>query len=584
MNQTKIFLGYSALLTFLYIIWLWPGYWYLGFFVINTLFLVMIWFEFKKIKEDGFLKIIVGLSFGLGMFMAIRSFWFVSFLTFVSIFILNALLVVLSKKPKAKLDINRIFRTNMAIFPLILKSIHEAVGVVLQIKNKTSEGKMEKIIKGVVLSIPLLLVFGVLFYKADPIFAKILDSIKLPKIKIDANLFGNIFNSCIFFGIVGGIFKNKLVSQIKRNNWLKSITETNVAISILEILFIAFSVVQIKYFLATAQDLKNLKIVFSEYTRSGYGQMIMASILAYLVVLRLEFSLRSQVKLGIELSKLTKFLIWSMLGEILLFIVSATKRNYIYQSFYGYTEIRLLGFAMSIWLVAMLFLLAYKVWQKKKADFFVRGIILITVISILGLNIVDIDGTIVRTKPASLDSGVDYGYMVNLSDDAWQGWEMILKNTEDKINVGSSNEYFPVVSALRYKRERLEKMAKNNWSWGGSFNYSAMKSLNYLQNNKARIEDLISKINLSTQGRSGSTMQITQMNVDCRNSIYEALNPIIGNRYGTDGLRVIIEKDRITPEEEIKMLRIMDNKNWVWVFRNEIINNKMTARYFITCR
>lgn len=585
MNKTKRIFWYSLGLTALYVIWLLPGYWNLGFTIINTLFLGI---ALRESKKDKFWWGLWGLSLILGGFMSIRSFEFVRFLTWVTIVVLDMLLAVLGKRPRAVLDIGRLIRTNFQVARGALESWTGLLMVIRKSKNNQNDVIYKKVLVGVLMSIPLLWIFGTLFYNADPIFAKLINEIKWPKIEISTKWWWDLWGSVIFFGIVGGILRNKLAKQIKNTKWLKSATELNVAVLILEGLFVAFSVVQIKYFLATPDDLKRLQIVFSEYTRSGYGQMIFASVLAYIVVLRLEFSLRSQMKLQNSQSKLTIFLIWAMLVEILIFIVAATKRNYVYQSFYGFTQIRLLGFSLSLWLVAMLFLLAYKVWQKRKANFFTRGIILVTAISILGLNVFDIDGTIVRTKPARLDWGVDYDYLSYLSDDAWRGWESILVNVEEKIKEGRLNGYEEInlISRLKDRPYRVMGIQKNYWNWGGSFNYSTMKSLDYLERNKERISNILSK--LEFEKNKFEEKQKEELFLKCPESIFNRLNEYYPGKVSRSKNNVLLKVSaQLSPSEEAKMFTRVDEASggikWGWSWSASITNKTFAGVYTISC-
>ena len=576
MNKTKRLLGYSLGLTVLYVIWLLPGYWNLGFTIINTLFLGIV---FKEFKKDNFTRILWISSLVLGGFMAIRSFEFVKLLTWATIIVSDVLLVVLGKNRGAKLSINRLIGTHLSVLRGSFESLNQLMTTVLRFKNNSKELVYKKVLVGVLMSIPLLWIFGTLFYNADPIFAKLVNEIKWPKIELKAEWWWNFWGTVIFFGAVGGILRNKLAKQVKNSNWLKSVTELNVAVSILEVLFVAFAAVQIKYFLATPDDLKKLQIIFSEYTRSGYGQTIFASVLAYVLVLRLEFAYRSIP------NKLTKFLTWAMMGEILIFIIAATKRNYVYQSFYGFTEIRLLGFALSIWLVAMLFLLAYKVWRKRKTDFFTRGMILVTAISILGLNIFDIDGTIVRSKPARLDWGVDYNYMSNLSDDAWQGWEKILSSTEEKIKNGQLNDtgeiglQINLINKLKDRPYRTTGIRDNYWNWGGNFNYSTMKSLDYLRKNEGRIREILSKLESQRQESAYK---------NCLGNIYQGLRKDYEGKVWMEENRVLLKVGiEMGPSEEASMFNKVDraanNIKWSWYMDRISEKNKPMRVYKISC-
>lgn len=581
MIQFKSWVGYSLFLTLLYAIWLREFNWNLGFTIVNSVFLIIVWREFKGIKRSRFLKTVWMISLCLGVYMAIRDYWFARFLGVLSMFILDSILVTVGQEPKAKLTISRLFWTKFTFISKMFSSWGELLTVLSRFKNNTKEIKYRKILTGIIMSIPLLVVFGTLFYNADPIFAKIIESIKLPTIRISDKTVWEIVATIGFFGVAGGVFRNRLVKQVKNTKWLQSVIEINVAVTILEILFLVFTVVQIKYFLATPDDLKKLQIIFSEYTRKGYGQMIVASILAYLVVLRLEFANRSIA------NKWTKLLLWTMIVEIFVLIVAATKRNYVYQSFYGFTDIRLLGFSLSAWLVAMLTLLSYKVKTGRKTDFFVRGIILVTAISVLGINVADIDGLVVRTKPASLDSGVDYQYMSNLSNDAWPGWEKIVLDAENK----SKEQSFEVLDGpidtsiilerLGNKREFLESLSNNHWNWGGNFNYSNVKSLNYLQKNKVRIDELINKLR---------DQEKEFLYKNCVKDVYQVLRKDFEGKVWMEGDNAVLKVGvEMGPSEEAKMMSKVDiaarNNGMKWSWKMDWIteNKKPMKVYKMSC-
>ena len=384
--RKQVYLSLSGLAAAGYIVWLRPGWWNLGFSILNTVFLVGVGMVFKRIKKDPFLIFLWLSSVVLGWFLTVRNFEVVRGFSLAGVLMLNILLITMAKRVGAKLDWVRVRQT---IAVTVWKTISEAAELINLVKWLRSRGgtKLGPIAKGIVLAIPLLLVFGGLFYGADPIFAKLVDQIKWPSIKLDVKLVGEVMWAVGFFGLSMSMLEGKLAKRVKNRRILKLITETNVAVGVLEILLAIFAVIQVRYFLVSAETLKALGIVYSEYTRRGYGEMIIASLLAYGVVMWLDYSLRSQRKLGTKNVNLTKALSLLIVVEIAIFIVAATRRNYLYQAAYGFTRIRLLGFSLSAWMVAMLASLAGKIVKMKKADWFIRGTIIITTMSVILLNI-----------------------------------------------------------------------------------------------------------------------------------------------------------------------------------------------------
>lgn len=427
-----------------------------------------------------------GFSLVLGIMMMVRSNEMVKELTVVTIIILNVTMAAMAKMVEVKLDVGKVILTQLQMIGEWF-SVWRPVFAISY--GEVKEEKIKKIIVGVVLAIPLLLVFGSLFYSADPIFAKLVNQIGWPRIQINAQVMWRVISSGVFLGAVLAVWKIKMAENnfsLKFKKW----TEINIAVAILEILIAIFCVIQIRYFLAGPEEFRRLGIIFSEYTRNGYNQMIIASMLAYGIITML---------------RINSFLTWSMVAEILVLIASATKRNYIYQSVYGFTEVRLMGVFLSGWLVVMVGLVGYKILKNKSDDFQTRAIILVSAITILALNLFNIDGVIVKTRPASYDWGIDYRYMAGLSDDGYEGHEKILTELENRVknnqigNIQQKDEAKYLVDSLQWNYLRDQKEAQNSWNRFGNWNYSTNKSLQYFNQNRERIkmvEEQINKIEL----------------------------------------------------------------------------------------
>lgn len=594
MQKQKIFLVSAVLMTGLYIVWMIPGWWNLGLSIINTIYLALVWFYNKKaIRKNRYLQFLGIASLVLGWFMAIRSFEFVRTLTWLTIIILNVLVSTLCRTKRASLSLDRLVRTMTGLIGKTFGAWKELVGVVAS-KNRGSQ--ITKIVVGVAISIPLLLVFGSLFYAADPIFGKMVDQIKWPQIKLNQQLILNIITSGLFFGWVLSNLRARLAKKIEVNRVLKQITEVNVAVAIVEILFLWFTIIQIRYFWATPTDLRNMGIIFSEYTRSGYTQMIIASLLAYGIVMLLEYSIRSQKRLGQVNNWLTKALSLAIIGEILIFVLAATKRNYTYQSVYGFTEIRLLGFALSLWLIAMLGLILFKIIKQKGQNWFVREIIVVTTLAIIGLNWFDIDGTIVRTKPASLDNGIDYRYLTTLSNDTYGELEMIFKGVESRIEEAGSNRdsinyYWDVdvmVNNLSSRKDVLAKQSENNWHWGGSWNYADYRASLFFESNKNRIEKMrarIKEFKSEVVRRQNETNAESQMIWTYINQVSAYCSPIASCNVYHQGTQIFININKELTEEQINRVpNVTAGKCKIGgTTRVEKVNSTNRYTYMVNC-
>jgi hypothetical protein len=519
-TKKQIWALVAALVAGLYAFWLTPGYWDLGLAMINTLFLGFAGWWFKRIFKNKYLLCLWLISLTLGWCMAIYDFDFVRFLSIIGIFILNGLVIALARKPKAKLGLDRIFRTELLAGFKIPLMVVEGLAAIKSIFSK--EGKSgKKIVVGIMAAVPLLLVFGGLFYAADPIFAKLIDQIA-QRIKIDEKLLWNTITTLMAFGATMSALTIKMAKKYPNRRWLSFITETNVAVALLEVLFLVFTLIQLRYFFASNETFRAMGVTYSQYTRRGYGEMIIASLLAWGVVFWLEYSLRSQKKLGIDQQKLTRGLSLAIIGEIFIFVTSATRRNFLYQAAYGFTRIRLLGFWLSGWLVTMLLVTLIKIIQSRGQNYFVRRLILVTGFSLVALNLFNIDRMVIMSKPASLDSGVDYRYLSNLSNDAYPGWGKIINELENNPSkVGEPWERRVITNNLLNRLEELEKQQKFGWQNLGAWNYADRQSWGVLKENKERLELIRNQINEEIKTKDEMSEKQRQQRLSGRNARIE---------------------------------------------------------------
>lgn len=532
-------LSWGLVLFLLFELWLSKLNWNLGFAVVNGIYLISSLFMLPRIKKDRFLGIIWLISLLAGATMAWRSCELVKFLTSATIIFLNVLMMAAAKVDKVELDFGKIIGLNFDMIGEFFLAGKDALAEVAG-KPRKNEVKIKKIILGLVGAVPLLLIFGALFYGADPIFAKLVDQLKWLNIRINAEWCWRVVLGVIFLGSVLATWRIKLSE--KNGLEPEQRTEINIAVTLLEILILVFCIIQVRYLFSTAEEFKQLGIIFSNYTRQGYGQMITASLLAYGII---------------SVFKLSKPLEYGMMVEILILIISATKRNYVYQSVYGFTEARILGFFLSGWLLLMLMITAYKIIKKKSKDFQVKSMLILGGLTILLINLFDIDGTIVKTRPASLDWGIDYHYMVGLSDDAYMGYEQVLLESERLVrenqitSLEKLNEVESWINVLNWKYAKDSDDQKNNWNFYGNWNYAIDKSWKYLRTNQERIK------NVETQLKKIETDLKDKGRAEAKKKIDEIVSDLMVKMQKLDS-KVTITNKRFTNISEFTVNSIME--------------------------
>lgn len=468
----------------LFALWLTPGWWNLGWGIIGSgIVLYVIWSN-PLIRKDRYLGMLAGADLGLTLLMWQWNNGSVKALSFIGWWFLTGSLVVLAKNPKGEVGWTNTFLTFFKGVTTFILSGIEIIGLVGT--KKSSSGRGKQIGVGVALSLVVLLVFGSLFYSADPLFARLISSIPILKINLDSRVFGNIFWSVLFLLSIYTLLKSSLVKQAITIKKVNLATELTIVSVVAVLLFFVFGALQIKYFISSAAALEKMGIMLSEYTRRGYGEMIFAGFLAFIMIALIEH---------LGASTLLKKLRIVFLTEIVWLVVAATRRNYLYQANYGLTEARILGFFVSVWLLLACVIFIIKMLRERDNGWLVKKLVLTTGVVLIGLNITPIDRLIAEGRVPTLGYGIDYYYLANLSSDGYQGWDKVLTKVEGDLKSYPNVDDTTVWGAeglIGYMRSKLDNtlnpQSEHYWHYLGAWNPNSEKGRKYLLDNWERIK------------------------------------------------------------------------------------------------
>lgn len=281
-----------------------------------------------------------------------------SFFNFINIFvliILFALMIILAVFEKSSLKL-LIYK----IFSLILGSIEffeEAVGSIIeavvgvfkkQNKSKTKNVKIGKIIKGLIVTIPILIVVLILLSSADSIFSnKLKDmlstvfSFSIFESETYINLFFRliiiigitIYFIAILYNILEDKFCEKDVSETKP--WKIDTIIGNTILTVLNLVYLIFCYIQISVLFMKIGDMQNFN--YASYARQGFFQLMAVSIINFIIILIT--SKRKEENKKINYTKIMNLLL-AVFTLIILF--SSFYRMYLYEQAYGYTFLRLM--------------------------------------------------------------------------------------------------------------------------------------------------------------------------------------------------------------------------------------------------
>ena len=204
------------------------------------------------------------------------------------------------------------------------------------------------ILRGVLITIPLLLLFGLLLASADTIFSELLGSaFDWLKFDIFDNLIPQIFFILLltWFGAAAlwhALTKSENQLAIQPDKPLfkpfLGMTETSIALISLNVLFALFLVVQFRYFFAGSANVSIDGFTYAEYARRGFFELVAVALIASV----LYFSLASFTKRGTQAKKRAfSVMAGLLLAQVGVMLISAFQRLRLYEQAYGFTSLRL---------------------------------------------------------------------------------------------------------------------------------------------------------------------------------------------------------------------------------------------------
>ncbi|MBM7584084.1 hypothetical protein JOC86_000621 [Bacillus pakistanensis] len=421
-------------------------------------------------KQIGFLLFICIWSISLGYFLYSNTIFFV--LNILILPIMVALFLMIMTMPKKvvwyKLQFIGYYVQILLIPFKYIGDLLKVLSNKLQSKLNNNEHKtIKKIVHGLLISVPIILIATILLVSADHQFASLLGEIPNYLLKIDIeDTFRLVYVLMIGLGIflfVGSLLNYSIVPktvEAKIENRWDSITIITVLI-VLNSLYVLFAAVQFQYLF---NDSLVSGMTFSQYARRGFFELITVSILNWTILITV---IKYQNRDGLRsLVQVMLSLLIVMTGIILY---SAFIRMQLYEEVYGYTILRVLAHSFMIFLAIILVYTFIKVWITRLSlihFYFITAILYISF-----LNVWDIDGWIVGKNLDRYErtGKIDIHYISGLS----------YSGTLGLVELYKQNPNIPELKqVLEWKKEDI-RMNKDHWQ---SYNITGEKAKRALQN------------------------------------------------------------------------------------------------------
>lgn len=281
-------------------------------------------------------------------------------------------------------------------------------------------GRSAAVGRGLLLALPLLLVFGALLRAADAAFEALLAQLFNFQ---PLNLFLHLFTITGWSWLVGGYLRTATqpaapaLSVTAAPPWRLGVVELSVVLGLLNLLFFAFVVVQFQYLFFGALAFKpGAGAAYANYARRGFFELVTVAALV------LPLLLGAHALLDKAAPRNERIFRWLASGQIaLLFVMmaSAVYRMRLYQLTWGLTELRVYTMAFMGWLALVFGWFGLTVLRQRRA-YFASGALAAGLVLVAGLHFLNPDALIVRTNLERARAGqpFDAYYNATLSADA----------------------------------------------------------------------------------------------------------------------------------------------------------------------
>lgn len=284
------------------------------------------------------------------------------------------------------------------------------------------------VVRGLVIAVPIILVFTALLVSADVVFADVVeDAWNLLAFNPDASLIdqglitlsiGWLAAGALAYGLARRVPKPAAVTipadetvdedasfvygdedavpmpatpappKRKTRPFIHlSMIETGIILGLVDALFAVFVLIQMRYFFGGADFIIDRGLTYAQYARRGFFELVAVSVLTLGLALWLNHVTFRQERRANILFNALAFIV---VGLTSVMLISASQRMYLYEEAYGFTHLRVFTHVFMLWLGVLFgfFLLSL---FKIKTNIFTLGVLVTSIGYLFTLNVMNVD-------------------------------------------------------------------------------------------------------------------------------------------------------------------------------------------------
>lgn len=328
---------------------------------------------------------------------------------------------------------------------------------------------LKRVLTGMVIALPLLLVIILLLSSADLVFSHYLG--RLPEYLKLIRL-GELFVRALLIMVIT-VFSFAYIQSFRLSKEERIAAEgssskplelktrwdpitVSTFLALLNLVYIIFVAIQFSYLFGGGQFTLPAGYTYAEYARQGFFEL--------LVVTLINFTIYSFVISFVNDSRRVLFNLFRILlsllsASTLILLISSFFRLALYEEAYGYTFARVAAHVLIIYLFIIFLAALYRIWQEKHA--LLKTFIVVSLVAYLFFNFFGIDRFIAASNiERYFNTGkIDVHYLTYLSDDAVPQLVTLLDLPDENVAPYIENDLY-----LRKERLSSQKWQSFNWS------------------------------------------------------------------------------------------------------------------------
>jgi hypothetical protein len=282
------------------------------------------------------------------------------------------------------------------------------------------------ILRGILLALPVLFIFTLLLSSADMVFAQKLDNLfaNFRIENISEYLFRGLYILLSAYFFVGLIRYAATRSQQEKLIGVDKplfspflgFTETSIILGSVILLFSVFVAIQFHYLFFGQSNITLTGFTYSEYARRGFGELVAVAVFSLLLLQGLGAITKHETK---QQKRVFSILMIGLVATVLIILVSAFQRLLLYESAYGFSELRTYAHVFMIWLgILLVAVLIFEITEHQRV--FANLALVVLIGFTATLNFLNVDTFIARQNINRAIQGedLDVTYLAMLSEDA----------------------------------------------------------------------------------------------------------------------------------------------------------------------